>query len=203
MTNRYDAIIIGTGQAGPSLAGRLTAAGMKVAIVERKRFGGTCVNNGCVPTKALVASARAAYMARRSSEFGVKIDGPVSVDMTQVKASQGRYRAEIERRCGALAQEHGERDRVRRPRALRLTARSARGRNTAGSGKDLHQRWCACVRAAELQGCRLLDQLEHDGCRFPAGALNRHRRKLHRPRVWSDVSAVRERGDGRGNGDRG
>ena len=59
---------------------------MKVAIVERKRFGGTCVNNGCVPTKALVASARAAYMARRSSEFGVKIDGPVSVDMTQVKA---------------------------------------------------------------------------------------------------------------------
>ena len=56
MTNRYDAIIIGTGQAGPSLAGRLTAAGMKVAIVERKRFGGTCVNNGCIPTKALVAS---------------------------------------------------------------------------------------------------------------------------------------------------
>ena len=84
--NSYDAIIIGTGQAGPSLAGRLTAAGMKVAVIERGKFGGTCVNTGCIPTKAMVASARAAHVARRAAEFGVDIAGPVKVDMRRVKA---------------------------------------------------------------------------------------------------------------------
>ena len=82
----YDAIVIGTGQAGPSLAQRLAAAGMKVAIAERKLFGGTCVNTGCIPTKTMVASAYAAHMARRAGDFGVSIDGSVSVDMKQVKA---------------------------------------------------------------------------------------------------------------------
>ena len=82
---KYDAIIIGTGQAGPPLAGRLNDAGWKVAIVERKLFGGTCVNTGCIPTKALVASARAAHMARRGADFGVRIGGEVSVDMKKVK----------------------------------------------------------------------------------------------------------------------
>ena len=67
----FDAIIIGTGQAGPSLAHRLAGAGMRVAIVERNRFGGTCVNTGCTPTKTLVASAYAAHLARRAAEFGV------------------------------------------------------------------------------------------------------------------------------------
>ena len=86
MTNHFDAIIIGTGQAGPHLAQRLTAAGMKVAIVERKLFGGTCVNTGCTPTKTMVASAYAARMAQRAAEFGVSIGGPVSVDMRRVKA---------------------------------------------------------------------------------------------------------------------
>src|SRR6185369_12845897 len=81
-----DAIIIGTGQAGPPLAGRLTAAGMKVAIIERKLFGGTCVNTGCTPTKALVASAYAAHLARRSADFGVISDGAVRVDIGRVKA---------------------------------------------------------------------------------------------------------------------
>ena len=85
MATRYDAIIIGTGQAGPSLAARLAEAGMKVAVIERKRFGGTCVNNGCIPTKTLVASARAAYVARRGPEFGVMIDTEISVDMKKVK----------------------------------------------------------------------------------------------------------------------
>lgn len=83
---KFDAIIIGTGQAGPSLAGRLAGAGMKVAIIERNLFGGTCVNTGCIPTKTLVASARAAYMAKRASDFGVMIDGCISVDMKKVKA---------------------------------------------------------------------------------------------------------------------
>src|ERR1700756_3896560 len=82
----YDAIIIGTGQSGPALARRLVAAGRKVAIIERKLFGGTCVNTGCTPTKALVASAYGAHMARRAADFGVTIGGAVEVDMKAVKA---------------------------------------------------------------------------------------------------------------------
>ena len=85
MTTRFDAIIIGTGQAGPFLANRLAASGQKVAVVERKFFGGTCVNTGCTPTKAMVASAYAAHMARRAADFGVTIGGAVGVDMRRVK----------------------------------------------------------------------------------------------------------------------
>jgi pyruvate/2-oxoglutarate dehydrogenase complex dihydrolipoamide dehydrogenase (E3) component len=90
MATRFDAIVVGTGQAGPPLAGRLTKAGWRVAIIERGRFGGTCVNYGCTPTKALLASARAAHMARRAADFGVAIDGPVRVDMAEVKARKDR-----------------------------------------------------------------------------------------------------------------
>jgi len=86
MTSDFDAIIIGAGQAGPSLAGRLTDAGMTVALVERKLFGGTCVNTGCMPTKTLVASAYAAHLARRGAEYGVVLDAPVRIDMARVKA---------------------------------------------------------------------------------------------------------------------
>jgi pyruvate/2-oxoglutarate dehydrogenase complex dihydrolipoamide dehydrogenase (E3) component len=86
MSIRYDAIVIGTGQAGPSLAVRLAASGRKTAVLERKRFGGTCVNVGCIPTKTLVASARAIHMARRGEEFGFTTGGPVEVDMKRVKA---------------------------------------------------------------------------------------------------------------------
>jgi pyruvate/2-oxoglutarate dehydrogenase complex dihydrolipoamide dehydrogenase (E3) component len=86
VTQKYDAIVIGTGQSGPALAARLTKEGMKTAVIERKLFGGTCVNVGCTPTKALVASARAAHMARRGADFGVTIGEPVEVDMKQVKA---------------------------------------------------------------------------------------------------------------------
>jgi pyruvate/2-oxoglutarate dehydrogenase complex dihydrolipoamide dehydrogenase (E3) component len=85
MTKTYDAVIIGTGQAGPFLAGRLAAVGQRVAIIERGRFGGTCINTGCIPTKTLVASAYAAHMMRRGAEFGVEAAGPVSVDMKRVK----------------------------------------------------------------------------------------------------------------------
>ena len=73
----YDAIIIGSGQAGPSLAKRLAGAGQRVAIIEREAFGGTCINTGCTPTKTMVASAYAAHMARRAAEFGVVIGGGV------------------------------------------------------------------------------------------------------------------------------
>ncbi|MCV7195738.1 FAD-containing oxidoreductase [Mycobacterium angelicum] len=85
MTENFDAIIVGAGQAGPPLAGRLTAAGQRVAIVERKHVGGTCVNTGCIPTKTLVASAHAAHLARRGAEYGVGT-GTISVDMAKVKA---------------------------------------------------------------------------------------------------------------------
>jgi len=100
MTAAYDAVVIGTGQAGPPLAGRLTKAGMKVAIVERKLFGGTCVNTGCIPTKAMVASAYAAHMVRRAAEFGVDAGPGCSVDMRRVKdrkdAISGKSRTAVE-----------------------------------------------------------------------------------------------------------
>jgi pyruvate/2-oxoglutarate dehydrogenase complex dihydrolipoamide dehydrogenase (E3) component len=82
----YDAIIIGTGQSGPALARRLVAAGWKIAIIERKLFGGTCVNTGCTPTKTLIASAYAAHVVRRAADYGVRVEGVVKVDMKAVKA---------------------------------------------------------------------------------------------------------------------
>ncbi|WP_448951403.1 FAD-containing oxidoreductase [Labrys neptuniae] len=86
MSQNFDAIIIGAGQAGPSLAARFSAAGQRVAIVERKHVGGTCVNTGCMPTKTLVASAYAAHLARRADEYGVVLDGAVGIDMKKVWA---------------------------------------------------------------------------------------------------------------------
>jgi pyruvate/2-oxoglutarate dehydrogenase complex dihydrolipoamide dehydrogenase (E3) component len=98
---QFDAIVIGSGQAGPSLTARLTKAGMNVAFVEREHFGGTCVNDGCIPTKTLVASAQVAHVARRAGEYGVRIDGSVDVDMKAVKARKdavsGRSRTGVER----------------------------------------------------------------------------------------------------------
>jgi pyruvate/2-oxoglutarate dehydrogenase complex dihydrolipoamide dehydrogenase (E3) component len=94
MSLTFDAIIIGAGQAGPPLAGRLTEAGMRVAIIERKYFGGTCVNTGCKPTKTLVASAYAARMAARATEYGVVLDGPPVMNMERVKARAGKVIAD-------------------------------------------------------------------------------------------------------------
>ena len=88
---RFDAIIIGAGQAGPSLAGRLTAAGKTVALIERKHVGGTCVNTGCMPTKAMVASAYAAHLARRGADYGV-MTGEVSIDFARVMARKDKVR---------------------------------------------------------------------------------------------------------------
>jgi len=82
----YDAIVVGTGQSGPALARRLVAAGWKVAIIERKLFGGTCVNTGCTPTKTLIASAYAAHVVRRAADYGVRVEGTINVDMKAVKA---------------------------------------------------------------------------------------------------------------------
>ena len=106
MTQRFDSIVIGTGQAGPSMAARMAEAGMKVAIIERGKFGGTCVNTGCIPTKTLVASAYAAHLARRALEYGVAIEGDVRVDMKRVKARKdeisGRSTTGVEKRLREL-----------------------------------------------------------------------------------------------------
>jgi len=90
LMDRYDAVIIGTGQAGPPLAQRLSAAGRKIALVERAKFGGTCVNTGCIPTKALVASAHVAWQARRAAEYGIDIRGTVGVDFAALMARKNR-----------------------------------------------------------------------------------------------------------------
>ena len=97
MASRYDAIIIGAGQSGPPLAGRMNQEGLKVAIIERKLMGGTCVNVGCIPTKTLVGSARAAYYVQQALEFGVVIEGDVRVDMKKVKARKDQITGESNR----------------------------------------------------------------------------------------------------------
>ncbi len=84
MTERFDAIIVGTGQAAKPLAGALAKAGKKTASIETKHVGGTCVNEGCTPTKTMVASARVAYLARRGPDYGVRT-GPISVDLVKVR----------------------------------------------------------------------------------------------------------------------
>jgi pyruvate/2-oxoglutarate dehydrogenase complex dihydrolipoamide dehydrogenase (E3) component len=90
MSTPCDAIVVGAGQAGPSLAVRLARSGLKTTLIEREHLGGTCVNDGCIPTKALVASARAAHVARHAADWGVRVGGPVTVDMRAVKARKDR-----------------------------------------------------------------------------------------------------------------
>src|SRR5438477_10585684 len=98
---RYDALVIGSGQGGTPLAGALAQAGRKTAIIERKHVGGTCINEGCTPTKTMVASARVAYLARRAADYGVRT-GQVSIDMARVRqrkrAIVESFRASSERR---------------------------------------------------------------------------------------------------------
>src|ERR1700690_343679 len=107
MNRRYDAIVIGAGQAGPFLAARFAAARKSVAIIERHLFGGTCVNAGCTPTKTLIASARIAYDARRAVDFGVKLSGsPVIVNMHAVHERKesvvGASRSSLENWLGGM-----------------------------------------------------------------------------------------------------
>ena len=113
MANHYDAIIIGAGQAGPPLAGRMNQEGLKVAIIERKLMGGTCVNVGCTPTKTLVGSARIAHYARHALDFGVVIDGDVRVDMKKVKARMDQVSGESKRNVTAWVEGMGNVDLIR------------------------------------------------------------------------------------------
>ena len=94
MPSSFDAVFVGAGQSGPFLAARLAERGQRVALIEKRWLGGTCVNDGCIPTKTLVASARAAWVARNAARWGVAIGGPVTVDMAAVKARKDRIVAE-------------------------------------------------------------------------------------------------------------
>ena len=132
MTPSFDAIIIGAGQAGPPLAGRLTGAGMKVALVERKLFGGTCVNTGCMPTKTLVASAYAAHLARRAARLRRRLDGPVGVDMKRGEGARRRRRDERAHGVENVAARHG-----RRCTVDRRATRASRGRTRVRVGDEL------------------------------------------------------------------
>ena len=100
MPRDFDAIVIGTGQSGPALARRMAGEGWKVAVLERGKPGGTCVNTGCIPTKTLVASAKVAALARRAAEYGVELAGPVRMDMPRVKQ---RMRAVLEKSRDGVA----------------------------------------------------------------------------------------------------
>src|SRR5438876_10234440 len=106
MNEHYDAAVVGTGQAGPALANRLSQAGWKIAVIERGRFGGTCVNTGCMPTKTLVASAYAARLAARAADYGVMLDAPPRIDMARVKARadtvSAKARAGVESWLGGM-----------------------------------------------------------------------------------------------------
>ncbi len=194
MKQTHDAIVIGTGQAGPALAVRLAHAGRRLRMVEREHFGGTCVNDGCMPTKTLVASARAAHIARRAAEYGVTLGGPVSVDMKAVKARKDRVVAQsidgltqvaqgdwrTSRSCSGHARFVG-------PHAVEVGGRAARG------ARNLHQRRRP-RHAARLAGDRRrdgADQRVDDGARHPARAPDRRRRQLHRARVRANVPTLR------------
>ena len=162
----FDAIVVGAGQAGPSLAGRLTGAGMKVALVERKLLGGTCVNTGCMPTKTLIASARAAHVARHAERWGVLHDGAVRVDMPRVTARARKVtedaRAGLGRWLGDMAgltliEGHARLDGPGAVRvgAERLTAPriflNVGGRAAARGGAEGSQPAAAAVRLAGRQ----------------------------------------------------
>ena len=196
---RFDAIVIGTGQAGPSLARRLVAAGRKVAVIERKHFGGTCVNTGCMPTKALVASA---YAAARGAP-------PCGLRRHHRRAGRGRH----EGREGAQG-----RDRAR-PRATASSVRSSRSkaarcirgtarfvaRNEVQVGETVLRRRRSSSMSAgapsvpPMPGPRsgaVSHQFQHDGCGLPARASDRRRRQLYRAGVRAGLSALRREGHG-------
>ncbi len=107
MPRNFDAIVIGTGQSGPALARRMASEGWQVAVLERHQPGGTCVNTGCIPTKTLVASAKVAAMVRRAAEYGVVVDGPIRMDMKQVKDRMRRISG-LSRQAVARGLEQGE-----------------------------------------------------------------------------------------------
>ncbi len=147
----FDAIVIGTGQAGPMLTSRMTAAGMKVAVIERKLFGGTCINTGCIPTKTMVASAYAARMVARASEFGVMATA-VDVDMKRVKARKdeisGKSRTGVEAWLRGMANATVYQGHARFESAREVSV----GLGASDGGSHLHQRRRPRRRSATCRG---------------------------------------------------
>ena len=193
MKTSYDAIVIGSGQAGPPLAVRLAEAGQKTALIEGEHLGGTCVNDGCIPTKTLVATARVAHVARRADDFGVRVGGPVSVDMKAVKARKDRVVAHSVDALSRMDRRHRRAHPRLGPCALRRAARGRGERPDARGGKDLHQRRWPGGAAPLARHRRRAGAHQHldDGARHPARAPGHRRRQLHRARVRADVPALR------------
>ena len=196
MATHFDAIVIGTGQSGPPLAARLAGAGLRVAVIERGKFGGTCVNNGCIPTKTLVASAYAARLAQRAAEYGVDVGGPVRVDMKRVKARKDEISGQSRAGRRALDARHAERHVSSRAMRASRPAFGGRGRSRAGGRSHLHQRRRPPARSghARARPGALPHQREHDGGGFSARAPDRGRRQLRRAGVRADVSPLRQPG---------
>ena len=200
----YDAIIIGTGQAGPSLAGRLAQAGMKVAIVERKLFGGTCVNTGCIPTKTMVASAYAAHLARRAAEFGVAIAGALSVDMRASRRARTPSSRHSTTGVETWLEDDAELHGLRRPRAAssrrarsrsaaRLLTRASRSSSTSAAGRS-------CPPMPGLDQVPYLTNSSMMDVDFLPRASGHRRRQLYRAGVRPDVPPLRQRGHDRRDG---
>ena len=192
MTTAFDAIIIGAGQAGPPLARRLAASGMSVAIIERGAFGGTCVNTGCIPTKTLIASAYAAHMARRAADFGVAVDGPVRVDMSQVKARKDAIFRTVATWRRTEPQNSRQMHGLPRPCALSRATRGRGRRDRSDRRADFHQCRGTSI-GAETPGARssrLSDEQLDDGGRFPAAASGDCRGQLCRARIRANVSPL-------------
>ena len=198
---QFDAIIIGTGQAGPSLAARLTNAGMQVAVVERGKFGGTCVNTGCMPTKTLVASAYAAHVARpRRLRRAARRRGARST-WQAVKARKDDVSA---------ISSSGVENWLRGNGTVHGLTRATRGSTGPGDGRSEPGRAARADASSSTSAAarprppipgldrrvRYLTNTQHPGSRHRARAPHRDRRQLHRPRVRADVPPVRQPGHG-------
>jgi pyruvate/2-oxoglutarate dehydrogenase complex dihydrolipoamide dehydrogenase (E3) component len=180
MARSFDAIIIGAGQAGPSLAGRLTAAGMTVALVERQFLGGTCVNTGCMPTKTLVASARVAHQARRAADYGVVLSGSIGIDFPRVMARAHKVtetsRGNLERWIGGMERMTLLRGHARfeQPNVLRVgdeTITATRIFINVGGRANV----------PDMPGVGDIDYLTNTSILQLAPTPRRDRRQLHRP----------------------
>ena len=199
---QFDAIVIGTGQAGPSLAHRLAGAGQRVAIIERHRFGGTCVNTGCTPTKTLVACAYAAHLARRAGDYGVSVPGPITVDMRKVRARKdyvlGFSNRGVERalRSNPMITVYQGHARFTAPQSMAV------GGETLSAPRifiNVGGRAAVPDIAGPRPG-RVLHEQHPARRRVPAAAPDHRRRQLRRTRVRPDLPPLRQRGDSHRDG---
>ena len=203
---QFDAIIVGAGQAGPPLAGRLTAAGQTVAVIERKLVGGTCVNTGCIPTKTLVASAHAAHVARRGADFGV---GTGARHASTWRRSR-RARTTImlgDSRTASSAGSTAWTGCTADPRPCPLRGPAHHRASTTNCSRPTGSSSMSAA-APSCPTCRALADVDYltnvaswTSTRCPS--TGDRRRQLYRARVRADVPPLRRRGDGRSRRARG